>query len=313
MTGFRRGAALALMMGGLAACGPPRGEGRTGTSGESDPAFPVTIEAADGPVEIPSRPERIVSLSATSTEILFAVAAGDQVVAADETSNYPANAPTTKLSGFDPNVEALLEFDPDLVVMSEDPGDLVVSLDRFDVPALVHPAATTLADTYAQIKELGEATGHPAKAEQLVVSMRTRIRNIIGTVPTPSKPLAYYHELDESYFTVTSDTFIGEVYSLVGLENIADQAAGAASGYPQLSAEYIIDANPDLIFLADTKCCGVSAESVAARPGWGAITAVRTGGVVPLDDDVASRWGPRIVDLLEVVASAVRDRREDAA
>jgi iron complex transport system substrate-binding protein len=104
---------------------------------------------------------------------------------------------------------------------------------------------------------------------------------------------------------VTSQTFIGQVYGLAGLENIADEAEGAGTLYPQLSAEYIIDADPDLVFLADTKCCGESADTVAARPGWDQLTAVTGGAVVALDDDIASRWGPRVVNFLETVVEAV--------
>jgi iron complex transport system substrate-binding protein len=116
----------------------------------------------------------------------------------------------------------------------------------------------------------------------------------------------YFHELDNTYFTATSDTFIGRVYGLVGLTNIADEAPKAGAGYLQLSEEYIINADPDLVFLADTKCCGESGETVAQRPGWSAISAVQNGAVVELDDDVASRWGPRVIDFLRTVAASVK-------
>ena len=295
------------------ACGAAQDPTSSPPRGEPEGSFPVTIRTANGPVEVPSRPERIVSLSATSTEILFSIGAGDQVVAVDETSNYPPSAPVTDLSGLEPNVEALIEYDPDLVVMSEDPGELLSSLRRLEVPAVIHPAARRFEHVYEQIEQLGRATGHEREAARLIGSMRSRIEDIAGSVPSAAEELTYYHELDDTFFTVTSDTFIGQVYSTFGLENIADQAQGAASGYPQLSAEYIVDANPDLIFLADTECCGITAEEVAERPGWSAITAVREGAVVPLDDDVASRWGPRVVEFMETVADAVRSRLEVAA
>ena len=295
------------------ACAAEGNPGPSATQGEGGGTFPVTIRPANGPVEIPERPERIVSLSATSTEILFAIGAGEQVVAVDETSTYPPEAPVTDLSGFDPNVEALVTYDPDLVVMSEDPGEVVASLEELDVPPVVHPAAATFNDAYEQIEQLGQATGHEGKARDLVASMRTRIEEVTASVLPEAEGLTYYHELDDTFFTVTSETFIGQVYGTVGLANIADGAKGASSGYPQLSAEYIIDENPDLIFLADTKCCGITAESVAERPGWDAIDAVRSGGVVPLDDDVASRWGPRVVDFLETVAAAVDSHVDEAA
>jgi cobalamin transport system substrate-binding protein len=309
MTGPHTRAVLALALTASAACGgPPRDAGPAATPGGRGGGFPVTIRPANGSVEVPEPPDRIVSLSATSTEILYAVGAGDQVVAVDETSNYPPQAPVTDLSGFDPNVEALIAYDPDLVVMAEDPGELVAALDRLEVPAVVHPAAATFADVYEQIEQLGRATGHGPEAERLVRSMRSRIQEIARSVPPGAQGLTYYHELDETFYTVTSDTFIGQVYATFGMANIADRAKGASSGYPQLSAEYIIDANPDLIFLADTECCGITARSVGDRPGWDAIAAVREGAVVPLDDDVASRWGPRVVRFLDVVAEAVRNR-----
>jgi iron complex transport system substrate-binding protein len=106
---------------------------------------------------------------------------------------------------------------------------------------------------------------------------------------------------------VTSATFIGQVYDLLGLVNIADAADQEGAGYIQLSEEYLIEADPDLIFLADTRCCSQSAATVAERPGWNTMQAVVTGAIVELDDDVASRWGPRIVDFLQAVGVAVAE------
>jgi iron complex transport system substrate-binding protein len=237
--------------------------------------------------------------------MLFAIGAGDQVVAVDDNSNYPPEAPTTKLSGYQPNVEAIATYDPDLVITSIDPGDLIASLDKLSIPVMLEPGAKTLRDTYAQIEQLGVATGRVADAARLVASMRSRIDELVASAPKFEHPLTYYHELDQTFFTATSDTFIGQVYGLLGLRNIADGAKGAASGYPQLSAEYIIKADPDVIFLADAKCCGQSPATVAARPGWDRVTAVRDGAVVTLDDDIVSRWGPRVVQFLRVVIAAL--------
>ncbi|MGH2675004.1 MAG: ABC transporter substrate-binding protein [Actinomycetota bacterium] len=290
-----------------AACGrqapPPRGE-QGPVTGEA--AFPVTVTAANGEVTIEARPERIVSLSPTSTEMLFAIGAGDQVVAVDDNSNYPPEAPMTDLSGFEPNVEAVADFEPDLVVLSNDVNDIVRSLEALDIPTMLHPAAEVLDDTYTQIEQLGAATGHVGDAAELVASMRSEIEELAASAPEFEEPPTYYHELDQTFFSATSNTFIGQIYSLVGLENIADEAKGGGP-YPQLSAEFIVDADPALIFLADTKCCGVTAEKVARRPGWDQITAVKTGAVVELDDDVASRWGPRVVDLLRLVVGEVSE------
>ncbi len=270
-----------------------------------DDGFPVTVAAANGDVTVEERPVAVVSLSPTATEMLFAIGAGDQVVAVDDQSNYPEEAPTTDLSGFTPNVEAIAAFEPDLVVVSFDPGDLVSSLEALGIPVLLQPAAVSLDDVYAQIEQLGAATGNLAEAAALVAEMQSEIDRIVASVPDRDEPLTYYHELDPTFYSVTSSTFIGQVYSLLGLESIADPADTDGFGYPQLSVEYILDQDPDLIFLADTKCCGQSPETVAERPGWSELTAVRSGAVIPLDDDIASRWGPRIVEFLGVVAEAV--------
>jgi len=269
--------------------------------------FPVTVAAYGVDLTIPTRPERIVSLSPSSTEGLFAVGAGDRVVAVDEYSDFPAEAPTTTLSGLTPNLEAIIAYDPDLVIVSYDPGDLVAALRATGVPVLILPAAPTLEDVFTQLELLGAVTGQDDAAAALVASLRARIDAVIAGLPTLPRPLTYFHELDDTLYTVTSQTFIGAVYALLGLENIADAADsdGASFGYPQLSAEYLLDADPDLILLADTRCCGQNATTLAARPGFDGLTAVRNSNVVELDDDVASRWGPRIVDFLEQVAVAV--------
>ena len=251
-------------------------------------------------------PQRIVSLSPTATEMLFAIGAGDQVIAVDDQSNYPAEteAVRTDLSGFTPNVEAIAGYEPDLVVTSG-PPDLTTQLESVGLEVWEGPAAITLDDTYAQIEQLGALTGHVAEAAELVSSMESDLENIASSVPTSEVPLTLYHELDPTLFSADSTTFIGAVYSLFGLRNIADGAEGETGGYPQLSAEFIISADPDLIFLADSKCCGENGETVAARPGWDGLKAVVNGNVVTMDDDIASRWGPRVVDYAQSVADAM--------
>jgi iron complex transport system substrate-binding protein len=277
-----------------------------GSSPGSPSAFPTTIDAANGKVTLDAMPSRIVSMSPTATEMLFAIGAGDQVIAADSYSNYPPEAPTTKLSAYEPNAEAIANYEPDLVVYAEDPGDLQSSLDKLKIPAISEPAAATLDDVYTQMEQLGQATGHADEATAQLDALKTKIQGIVDQVGDAGKGMTYYYELDDTYYSATSDTFIGAVLGELGMKNIADAAKGASSGYPQLSAEYIVQSNPDLILLADTKCCGQDAATVAKRPGWSNLTAVQNGGVVELDDDVASRWGPRIADLLQQVGDAVQ-------
>ena len=277
----------------------------TTTTTEAPPAFPVEVQDSQGTVTLLARPERIVSLSGSTTEMLFAIGAGPQVVAVDSYSYYPPEAPVTDLSSFSPNIEAITSFDPDLVVVFYDPGDLLASLQALEIPTLMMRSANSLDDVWHQIEQLGIATGRQTEAAELVSSMQQRIEEILADVPEVS--LTYYYELDQNLYSATSATFIGQVLGLLGLENIADPADEQGYGYPQLSPEYIIDVDPDLIFLADTLCCGQNLETLAERPGWSVLSAVANGAVVELNDDIASRWGPRIVDLLEVAAVAVAE------
>ncbi|HEX4815131.1 MAG TPA: ABC transporter substrate-binding protein [Nonomuraea sp.] len=265
--------------------------------------FPVTVEAGNGPVTIADRPERIVSLSATHTETLFAIGAGPQVVAVDDRSNFPPEAPKTDLSGFKPNIEAIVAKKPDLVVISDDLGHIVAELGKVNVPVLLQPAATKIDEAYEEIAELGAATGNKEKADALVADMKAALGELAAAAPKTK--LTYYHELDQTPYAATSKTFIGQIYAIFGLTNIADQAPDPAGGYPKLSAEFVAQADPDLIFLADVRCCGQNKEVIAKRPGWGGLSAIEKGRVVELDDDIASRWGPRIVDLAETIGDAV--------
>jgi cobalamin transport system substrate-binding protein len=247
-------------------------------------------------------PQRIVSLSPTVTEDLFAIGAGKQVVAVDQDSNYPQRAPRTSLSGFTPNVEAIANYHPDLVLISYNPGNFASQLRRLGIRVVNEPAASKLRQAYGEILRLGHLTGHIRRAKTVVHSMRTRLAAIVQSVPRSRRHLRIYHELDPTYYSATSKTFIGSVYRLFGFRDIADAADTTGGGYPQLSAEYIIQQNPQIIVLADTKCCQQTAATVAARPGWNTLIAVQHDRVVGVDDDIASRWGPRIVRFARAVA-----------
>lgn len=267
--------------------------------------YPVTIAHGTGSVTLEARPEAIVSLSPTATEILFALGAGNQVTAVDSQSNFPEEAPITDLSAFSPSVEAIAAFDPDLVVMSFDPGDIESGLTALGIPVVVQFSALSLDDAYAQIEALGAASGHVGAATEIVSEMKATIMELGNELKEIGESLTYYHELDDTFYSVTSSTFIGEIYSVVGLQNIADPADAEGFGFPQLSPEFILEADPDLIFLADTKCCGQSAATLAERPGWDQLSAVSNGTVIELDDDIASRWGPRVIGFLEAIVAAI--------
>jgi iron complex transport system substrate-binding protein len=266
----------------------------------SGPSYPVTV----GTVTLSQKPTHIVSLSASATEMLFAIDAGPQVIAVDETSNYPATAPKTNLSSFKPSAEAIAAKQPDLVVLSDDIDHIVDQLKTLKIPVYVAPAAKTLDDSYAQIADLGTLTGHSNEATALAQRMRDDIGKLVKDAPKRATPLKFYYELDDTYYSVTSKSFIGSLFASVGLVNIADGSGTADNAYPQLSAETIVKADPDMVFLADTKCCGQSLATVGQRAGWANLKAVKNGQVISLDDDVASRWGPRVVDLMRAITDA---------
>jgi iron complex transport system substrate-binding protein len=305
-------AAAALTVTAAACSGTTQASNSGATSGASPAAragqaFPVSIAAANGRVKVASRPTAILSLSPTATEMLYAIGAGSQVKAVDSLSDYPPQAPRTKLSAYQPNVEAIVAEKPDLVVESGDTGQLTKRLAAFSIPVLELPAPSNFAGEISEFDELGQATGHVNQAHQEADRVGTELHRIAAAAPHHAKPLTYYYELDQTYYSVTSSTFVGQLLALIGMKSIADQASGAAKsgGYPQLSAEYILKANPDYIILADTVCCHQDAATVAKRPGWSGLAAVKDGHIIGLNDDIASRWGPRVTDLLRTVETAI--------
>ena len=268
--------------------------------GGDDSAQPVSSEVS---TETPDS-LRIVSLSPTHTEILYAIGAGDEVVAVDSMSNFPTDAAITDLSSYEPNVEAIAEYEPDLVVIGDDFTGLADQLSQIGIESWVMSAPVSLDEVYTQIVDLGTAVGHVDEAVELADSMKAEIEGIVESTPPAPEGTSYFLELDDTLYSVTSNTFVGSLYEMFGLRNIADATEGDTD-YPQLSAEFIVSQDPSLIFLADTKCCGASAESIAARPGWDVLSAVKAGNVVELDDDIASRWGPRLVDYVKAIAAAL--------
>jgi len=290
-----------------AACGSSPASPASSANGAG---FPVTVTTAAGTVHLASRPHAIVSLSPTVTEMLYAIGAGKQVKAVDSYSDYPTSAPITKLSAFQPNAEAIAAYKPDLVIISNDINGITAKLKALSIPVLDLPATPNVAGVYAEITQLGAATGHVAEARTEDATLKADIGRIVASERKHSSPLTYFYELGANpYYSVTDSTFIGSVLSLLGMKSIADSASGAAAagGYPELSPEFILKSNPDFIILSDTgNNGGEDAAMVYARPGWSSLTAVRDKHVIALNADVASRWGPRIVQLLAAVAAAVK-------
>lgn len=250
-------------------------------------ALPVTA-----PVGAATRPDRILSLSASATQMLYAVGAGAQVVGVDKYSIYPASAPRTPFTGYESSAEAYLSKRPDLVLLAYDENHLVEQLHALHIATLLLPPANDVAGAEREIVEIGQATGHLAGARAEVSSLNARLASIADRVGTAAKGRTYYLEVDPTLYAPSSKTFVGSLFTRLGMRNVADPAAKAGATYPQLSAEYLLKANPDYVFLADSVCCGQRAATFASRPGFSALSAVRDHRVFAVNDSLASQWGP---------------------
>lgn len=273
-----------------------------------------------------SVPQCIVSLSPTATETLFAIGAGKQVQAVDTDSDYPTTGlPKKRINALEPSVEAILGIckvtsthkttKPDLVVISYNANGIQQKLTGLGIKVVAQDPPSTLSGAYQQMTQLGQLTGHASKAASIVASLKTTIANDVASVPAhPTKVVSAYYELDPTFYSLTSSTFVGALLKSLGVVNIADaKNTSADAGYPQLSAEYIVSANPKLIFLADTICCHVSQGVVAKRPGFSKVSAVLNHHVVGLNDDIASRWGPRLGVLMNDLTAGVKSVLSDKA
>lgn len=281
--------------------GEDSGPSEDSTASASPADYPVTIDAGNGEVTLDERPERIVSLSPSATEILFAIGAQDQVVAADSYSTYPAAAPTTDLSAYDPNVEAIAGYEPDLVVIANDTDGIVAALARLDIPTIVNAAPATIEEGYDGVAALGLATGHVDETAEVVADLRAAVNRELAAAS--HEGLRVYHELDDTLYAASSYSFIGSVYDALGATNVADAADKQKSGYPQLTEEAVIAADPQLIVITDQ--VSYTADDVAERPGWETVSAVREGNIVTVDADISSRWGPRLPQLIASLADAM--------
>lgn len=305
-------AALVLTALLLAACGDDDGtsEAAAGSSdaSTSGAAFPRTItDSSNTKVTIPAQPQRIISLSPAATEILFAIGAGDRVEGSDKFSNYPEAAlKMAKLDYSKPDPEAALALNPDLVIMATRQEEQVKQFRDLKMTVLYFEEAPTVEGVYDSITLLGQLTGHDDQAAQLVASMRQRVTAMTSKVADVTKGPRVFYELTTDLYTAAPGTFIGSMLSLLKAQNIA---TGAASDFPQLTAEAVIAADPEVILLADAEFQAQNADTVLTRPGWANVSAVKSRRIVGIDDDLASRPGPRIVEAMEIVAKALYPER----
>lgn len=289
---------LALLVG---ACG----SGEETLDDSAGVAEAPTCVGVDGPQEVPDGATRVISLSSSFTEMIYAIDGEDVLFAVDTYSDFPAEAAAKepRLDAYSPNIEAIAGYEPDAVLISYDPGSLKQQLCALGIAVWEGSDDVSLDEIYAQIIQIGRITGRTGEARDLVESMKTEIAAAVESVDV--EPGTYYFEIDTTFYAFTSDSYQGELLALFGMTSIADSGSMAGASSVQMNAESILAADPDVILLGDTKYESQSAATVAARPGWDGLTAVSAGRVIELDDDIVSRWGPRTVDLVKAIAAGL--------
>jgi cobalamin transport system substrate-binding protein len=268
---------------------------------------PVVVTDSDGvelTLEVP--PTRIISFSPGATEILFAIGAGDQVVAVDEWANYPPETENLeRVKYIDPDPERVLSLDPDLLLMATAQQPQVEQLRSLDLQVMFNLEPDSIQGVLDNILLLGLITGHTEEAEALVADIEARIALVEAAIADIDEGPRVFYELSNDLYTVAPDTFIGGTLTLLKAQNVA---AGAKSAFPQLTAEALIEANPEVVLLADA-AWGESLETVSGRPGWDVVDAVVNERVFGVDPDTGNRPGPRIIDSIEEIAALLYPER----
>jgi iron complex transport system substrate-binding protein len=264
-------------------------------------SYPQTMQGSDGhTITLTRPPQRIVSLAAGYTEILFAIGADGQVVAVDRFSDYPeATRSLPKLEYTNPSLEALAALQPDLVLLGARQRSSAATFEQAGLRVLLLNEPDSVAGVLDRVRQISRLTGHAVEGEALVRSMQSRIDAVVRAVQGASSHPKVYHELDANLFSAAPNSFVGDLYTLLNARNIAP---AGPNPYPRLTNEAIIAANPDVIVLADGTQPGSTPDDVKRRPGWDAIAAVRTGRIYVIDPNIVSRPGPRIIDALEMLA-----------
>jgi iron complex transport system substrate-binding protein len=265
--------------------------------------FPLTIEQDDGEsLTLDAAPRRIASLSAYATDVFCALGAGDQLVAVEMFANCPAGS-TEKpaLDAFQPNLEVIAGYQPDLVYIDSDIGGVVPALREVGIPVLYLGIPNSIEEALERMELFAQVTGRSAEGEALVADIRARRDAVTAELGDINPGPRVFHELDETLYSAGPASYIGDFYTVLKAENIA---ADADNPYPQLTNEAIVAADPEVIVLAD-EAFGVTVESVKARPGWDVITAVQEDRICPVDPSLLSQPGSRIADALDALAACL--------
>jgi len=285
---------------------PPQVQTEAPTAIATTTSAPITLTDGLGRTVTLNHPaQRIVSMAPSNTEILFAIGASSQVVGRDDFSDYPSAVQSLpKVGGTDKyNNEQIVALQPDLVLAAEiNTTDQVKALESLGLTVYYLKNPTTLEEMYGNLETVAKLTGHEADAVTLIASLKARVAAVDNKIMTVTSRPSVFYEIDATDpakpYTAGSATFIDLLIQRAGGTNIAGTSKDQ---YPQLSLEQVVALNPSFILLGDS-LYGVTPDVVKARPGWGSLSAVKNGNVIPVDDNLFSRPDPRLVDGLELLA-----------
>ena len=279
--------------------------------GTADAAFLTVVDDAGRSVTLDGPPKRIMALTPSNTEILFALGAEDRIVAVDQWSDFPPAAKAKPwIAPLNPNLEQVVRYNPDLILSTHGGAEPLLPLERHGIRVLIF-APRTLDDLYRHILLIGRIVDAEARAERLIQAMRQRVAAVVEKVRDAPRPTLFI-ELDGSDpgrpFTAGPGSFIDVLVQLAGGANVA---ARSNTAWPQFSLEELVRADPDLIILADPLTLPIpyALELAARRPGWSRLRAVRLGTITAIDASPISRPGPRIVEGLELLARLLHPDR----
>jgi iron complex transport system substrate-binding protein len=266
----------------------------------------TVVDGLGRKVTLPHAPQRIVSLAPKNTEMLFAIGAGDQVVAVTSFCNYPPEAKKRqRIGGFSTesqSLEQIVALKPDLVVAADElQWPVINELERLGVP-IVSLGSQSLAELYHELELLGRLTGRTSDAARLTQAMQRRVERVAATartIPPEQRVTVFYHLWSEPLMTAGPGSFAAELIAICGGLNIAHDAGHR---YPQISQEVLLARDPEVILAPSSEAEPMTIEYLRARPGWSNLRAVRNNRIHLLDGDLVSRCGPRLVDALEIMA-----------
>ena len=306
--------AILLVVGSLAGCGEGKTENNNDNKEQStaqEAAFPVTIkDAIDQEVVIEEKPEKIVSLMPSNTEIVFALGLGDELVGVSDYDNYPKEAAEKeKVGGMEFNVEKIISLNPDVVLAhassAHNSTEGLQQIRDAGIDVVVVNDATSFEDVYKGMEMIGQATGAETEADKLVADMKEKLAaiKVKAAAISDSDQKSVYIEVsgEPSIFTTGTNTFMQEMLDTINAKNIISE-----EGWIQVDQEAVIAANPDAIITTYGAYSETSPiDQISSRKGWEEIKAVKEKQIVDVDSDMVTRSGPRLVEGVEAVAEAV--------